>query len=287
MLRSAIRMAGDYNKGLCPEFRFVHVVAATIGYLTNPLTRWMLHPARRFWAAPLVLSIIGFVLLHPFDGWLSQAARALPIKGDIKRELTAWQQYGALTSLLVVAVIIVLLDRRRWRRILDLAAAALLCLLACNILKNLVGRPRPLLNDPRTFLWPWGEYPVPIPAGSLSQAPHHPHFILTHAWGGPRWAGYELWSMPSSHTAFAVVLSVFLAAMYPKLRGLVIVLAILVGLARVITGAHWPTDVLLGATLGYAIASCAIHQHWGMRALDWFWIRVIDRHAVPSYTKPV
>ncbi|MBC7770882.1 MAG: phosphatase PAP2 family protein [Pyrinomonadaceae bacterium] len=285
MLRSTIRMAGDYNRGLCPEFRCVHVLLACVRGMLSPFTTWMLHPVRRSWATPLCISILGFALLYPLDGPLSRALRELPIKGDIRRELTAWQQYGALTSLLVVAVVIVLLDQGRWRRVLDLTAAAVLGILACNFLKNFVGRPRPILNDPETFLWPWGEYPVPVAAGSSLQSTGQPRFVLTHAWSGPRSVGYELWSMPSSHTAMAVVLSVFLGVMYPKLRLLVIVLAALVGITRVITGAHWPTDVLIGATLGYTVASAAVNGHWGMRALDWVWIRCVDRDAHPSFTK--
>ncbi len=277
-------MAGDYNRGLCPEFRFLHVVLAWVRCILAPITAWTFHVSRRRWAAPLLLSVVGFALLYPLDGPLSRLLRGLPIKGDIRRELTAWQQYGALTSLLVTVAIIVLLDRARWRRTLDLGAAALVALLACNILKNGVGRPRPLLDDPHTFLWPWGEYPVPVDAAAAGAT--HQKFVLTHAWGGPRAAGYELWSMPSSHTALAVVLSVFLAAMYPRLRVLVAILATLVGVTRVITGAHWPSDVLLGATLGSAIASLAFHQHWGMRSVDWLWLRLVDPNAKPSVVPP-
>lgn len=266
--------------------RAVHVFLALLRLWLGPVARFITAPQRRAWALPLCISIIGFLVLFPLDGPLSRFLRSLPLAGDIKRELTAWQQYGALTSILVTAAIVALLDTARWRRIFDLAAASILTVLACNLLKNLVGRPRPLLNDPHTFLWPWGMYPVPVADPAFRTGTRT---VLSHAWGGattssgtaPR-VTYELWSMPSSHTAAAVVLSVFLVAMYPRLRSLAIGLALLVGLTRVITAAHWPTDVLLGAAVGYTIAAFAIPRYWGIRALDWAWKRTIDPTAAPT-----
>lgn len=295
MDRSPLRIASDYNRGLCPEMRAVHVIIAFVRGVFAPLARLGAgttaspdEPTRRqAWVMPLVLGGVGFLLVYPLDGSLSRLARSLPFSGDIKRELTAWQQYGALTSILVTAAIVALLDTNRWRRIFDLAAASILTVLACNLLKNVVGRPRPVLDDPHTFLGPWGMYPVPVSDPNFKGGVRR---ILSHAWGGAVDAGgatarrvsYELWSMPSSHTAGAVVLSFFLVAMYPKLRPIAIVLAVLVGLTRVITAAHWPTDVILGAALGYAISAVVIPNYMGIRALDWLWRRAIDPNAAPT-----
>ncbi|MGE4198765.1 MAG: phosphatase PAP2 family protein [Phycisphaerales bacterium] len=286
MDRSPLRIARDYNRGLSPEMRAVHIGAAWMRGALRPVTAVVCDPRRRAWAVPVALGAVGFVVVYPMDGALSRWLRAIPLGGDVKRELTAWQQYGALTSLVVTGVIIALLDGRRWRRVLDLGAAAILTVLACNVMKNVVGRPRPVLGDPRTILGPWGMYPVPVvDAGGKER------MVLTHAWGGAAEVkgagavgrvGYELWSMPSSHTAGAVVLSFFLAALYPRLRPVAIVLAVMVGLARVITGAHWPSDVILGAALGYAIAAVVMPHYLGIRAVDWAWRKAIDPQAAPT-----
>jgi len=71
--------------------------------------------------------------------------------------------------------------------------------------------------------------------------------------------------MPSSHTAYAFVMAAFLGATYPRLRALVYALAVVVGLARVLTHGHYPTDVIAGAAIGLAVGRAAISRAWGTR----------------------
>lgn len=61
-------------------------------------------------------------------------------------------------------------------------------------------------------------------------------------------------SFPSGHTMHAVAFSVVAIVWLPQVTLLVGAFTILVALSRVILGLHYPTDVLLGAMLGYAIA---------------------------------
>jgi membrane-associated phospholipid phosphatase len=65
-------------------------------------------------------------------------------------------------------------------------------------------------------------------------------------------------SMPSAHTATAVGLAVMLSAVYPRGRWFFAVLAILVGLQRITTSAHFPSDVCAGAAVGclFGMISC-------------------------------
>lgn len=60
-------------------------------------------------------------------------------------------------------------------------------------------------------------------------------------------------SMPSAHAANSMALGVVLAS-----PGLVLV-SLIVGVARVVGGQHWPTDVLAGWAFGLALG-------WGVRA---------------------
>jgi membrane-associated phospholipid phosphatase len=53
------------------------------------------------------------------------------------------------------------------------------------------------------------------------------------------------------------VLAVFLMRMYPKLQPLVVSLAVVVAIARVVLFAHYPSDVIGGATVGWAVATLA------------------------------
>ena len=61
-------------------------------------------------------------------------------------------------------------------------------------------------------------------------------------------------SFPSSHSACAVALSAVLAAWYPQAAGTFWALAIICAALRYLLDAHWPSDVLGGCALGYAIA---------------------------------
>ena len=57
-------------------------------------------------------------------------------------------------------------------------------------------------------------------------------------------------SMPSGHTVLASALAM-MTYLYNKKTGILfIIFAILVGLSRVITGVHWPLDILAGLLLG-------------------------------------
>lgn len=192
------------------------------------------------------------------DGGLPGAARLVPrLGGDFKRELEFLQQFGAVSSLVLIGLVVLLLDRARVRRVADLALSAALVGLACNVLKLTIGRPRPKFDDPHTFLFPQGQYQLTIQGEP----------VLRHAWEIGRGISSDLWSMPSSHTAAGVALAVFLCAAYPRLRPLAIGLAILVGIARILLGAHYLSDVLAGATLGYFVSQPIVQFQSGQGLL--------------------
>jgi membrane-associated phospholipid phosphatase len=72
------------------------------------------------------------------------------------------------------------------------------------------------------------------------------------AWG----AGSPGQSFPSAHTATAVGFAAALVWLYPQGRLLFPLLAVLVGCQRIVCGAHYPSDVLVGAAAGCLVAQC-------------------------------
>ncbi len=61
-------------------------------------------------------------------------------------------------------------------------------------------------------------------------------------------------SMPSGHTFASFAGLVMLGLLAPKIKWFTWSLAIIIGLSRVCYGAHWPTDVILGAFIGMVTA---------------------------------
>jgi membrane-associated phospholipid phosphatase len=70
-----------------------------------------------------------------------------------------------------------------------------------------------------------------------------------------------------------VVLSVFIAMIWPRLGVFAFVMAIIVGLSRFAFAAHWASDVLGGALIGFLVGYPIIRGFYGIRALDAIWRR--------------
>lgn len=213
-----------------------------------------------------VLGLLGIALLIPIDQTLADLADRLRLGGDVRTELLALQQYGQFAVTVIAGVLVWRLDPKRTRRVLDLGLAAVSVALACRIIKQLTGRARPMFGDPIAFVGPFGTYD-----------PGHGAEPVT-VWSN----SYALAAMPSSHTAAAVVLSVFLVALYPRLRVFAIVMAAVVGACRILFGAHYPSDVLAGALLGLLLGGAIIHGFAGVRLLDWIWTRWIRPGSAPA-----
>ncbi|MQM36623.1 hypothetical protein KBTX_00612 [wastewater metagenome] len=64
----------------------------------------------------------------------------------------------------------------------------------------------------------------------------------------------DQYSFPSGHTLHAVGFTTVAAAHFPALTGALAVLTVLIACSRVVLGLHYPTDVAMGASMGYAIA---------------------------------
>lgn len=258
---STIRAARDYNRGLAGPVRAAHVVAAGVRagvrVVLGPVARWAGDPVRRVWAQPVVWGGLAFLALLPFDGVVVRLAMWMNanLGGDPRRELNALQQYGQFSVSVLLAVGIWLQDPRNRARLIDWAVAWAVTAAIVFPMKVLVARPRPRFGDgviePWAFPGPFGAWPLGVDGEGRPRGVRHGWEL----WGGIR---SDLWSMPSSHTAYAVVASVVLARLYPRLTPLAIGMASLVGVARVLLGAHFPSDVAVGAAAGLLAARLSL-----------------------------
>ena len=73
-------------------------------------------------------------------------------------------------------------------------------------------------------------------------------------------------SFPSGHATIAFAMAVVLSSYEPKLRWLFYTLAVCISLSRIFVGAHYPSDVLFGAFLGWSIGACML---WARKQFKW------------------
>ncbi len=126
--------------------------------------------------------------------------------------------------------------KKEWQQAgIDGLVAHALAGIATQILKHLIGRPRPRFTHQEAF-----EY-------------------------GPSWQG-GLDAFPSGHAAASFAVATVLARYFPEWRGLWYGGALFVGTARVVRESHFPTDVLGGAVLGFLIAYV-----WARALKEWRW----------------
>ncbi len=65
----------------------------------------------------------------------------------------------------------------------------------------------------------------------------------------------DQFSFPSGHACAAMAVAAAYASMFPLLAAPLLVLAMLVGLSRVVLGVHYPGDVLVGQMIGLVTAA--------------------------------
>lgn len=73
----------------------------------------------------------------------------------------------------------------------------------------------------------------------------------------------DRFSFPSGHTSAAFLVATLVSAFYPALAPLLIVWAVMVGMARVILGVHFPSDTLIGAVMGSTLA--LVSMEYGLK----------------------
>ncbi len=100
--------------------------------------------------------------------------------------------------------------------------------LSANVLKHVIGRPRPKFMH----------------AGNLEFSP-----VTGSGWD----------SFPSGHAAASLTVATVLAAKFPRARWPILALAVAVAASRVFRGSHYLTDVAGGAALGCIVGVIVTH----------------------------
>ena len=182
-------------------------------------------PARTLWLWLALFSALALARLA--DAFVMQFLEPLNHSpfADLLSNTVRWLGNGKfqIPAMLLMIGVGAILARRVYRA----GGWALLAFLVsgaiANIIKVVVHRPRP-----------WVELPPP-----------------------ESWSGYlhtsELQSFPSGDSTTTFAIATVLGLMFPRLRVPLLIVAVIVAIARVLVGSHYPSDVCAGAMLGLAV----------------------------------
>jgi membrane-associated phospholipid phosphatase len=194
----------------------------------------------------LVVGMAAFSIDLPIAAW----CKAGRLRGDVGRFVNLLEITGNSGGAAVILIAAVTLDRGlrlplSWhltdgmQAFLRMVAATYLGGLVVDVIKISVPRVRPQACD----LAAVGAWIETFGSGARAAA----------ATGDS-----VLRSFPSGHSAVAAGLAAALAWRYPHGWPLFAALAVATGFHRVITSAHYPSDVALGAAVGLIAAACCL-----------------------------
>jgi membrane-associated phospholipid phosphatase len=204
--------------------------------------------ARRLVRQGLPIAVLAAVLIATLMIWFDAWEIALmPPRGTAGlwpfRVLTA---FGKDTNVLLLAAVLLLgvtlvapaMREPARTRLLGIGLRLQFVLLAVavpiavgELLKWIVGRGRPFV-------------------GGEANAFNFAHFAGTEAYS----------SLPSGHVITAFALAFAVAAVWPRLRGVMIAYALVIAFTRLVLLAHHPSDVVAGAAVGIIGAMCV--RYW-------------------------
>jgi membrane-associated phospholipid phosphatase len=194
------------------------------------------HWPSSLWLAPLALCVVGALCL-PIDLPVAEYVRSGRAPKLLREILDNAEAFGHAGGVALILLAMVVLDPARKRWIVALLAGAFGGGLAADLIKLFMSRTRPRSFD--------------FALGSVWDT-FGPWFPLAHGSAG------DSHSFPSAHTAMATGFAVILAAIYPHGRWLFFTYAALTGLQRIHSSAHFPSDVCVGAAVGWIVGHAAL-----------------------------
>jgi membrane-associated phospholipid phosphatase len=192
---------------------------------------------QRWWTMPAVLALMACAALAIDASVARSSIDEGPLKA-LRDVLRLAELFGHGVGVVYIAVAIWTLDPAGRRSLGWLAAGAWGAGIAANVAKMTIARLRP---------YHWLEQPN---VGGVWNT-----FVGWFPFGA---GGSGMQSFPSAHTATAVGMALVLSAIYPRGRWFFATLALLAGLQRITAHAHFPSDVLFGAAIGWTVGAwCA------------------------------
>ena len=208
------------------------------------------------WIAATLL--IAGAISAAFDIQIAQSVRGGNLPGDVSRILDVSEFFAHGFGVMVIATAIWMMLPDQKRFVPRLLACAFGAGLMANAIKSMIGRFRPV-----TYANGFPDSIGDTFCGNfLAYAPQQ-----ELAWSHP------VQSFPSAHAATAFGLAICLSWLFPRGRFLFLFLAGLASAQRVVSLAHWTSDVFVGAAVGIVTAQVVLHSVFG----NWVFSRIERR----------
>ena len=191
-------------------------------------------------------------ILSRFDAAIISAADPADWPGDLKRLFQLSELFAHGFGIILIVIGIWQLSPQGKKFIPRLIACAAFPSIAAHLIKLMVARSRPtsFLDENLQPHWPASTDVTWLGVGT------------DVAWN----VNYASQSFPSAHAALVCGMAICLSYIFPQGRKLFFVLALIATVQRVIFFAHWPSDIAVGASLGFLIAGGLV-QNWGIGGL--------------------
>jgi membrane-associated phospholipid phosphatase len=243
----SIQSGADESTGYLPRLGMVVSTWAT--QLARPPSQaHRAEAVRRLTRNTLIIAVIAALLIVTLMIWFDAREIALmPPRGTVNLwPLRILTDFGKDTNVLLLTAVLLLvvglaapaMHGPARRRLLAAGLRLQFVLLAVSVplvvgelLKWIVGRGRPFV-------------------GGQANAFNFVHFAGTESY----------FSFPSAHSITAFALAFAVAAIWPRLRGLMIAYALVIVFTRLVLLAHHPSDVVAGATIGIIGVMCV--RYW-------------------------
>lgn len=152
-----------------------------------------------------------------------------------KSEYVLWALFGLLVVIWLLAPRLRGMSQAIWlslgTRVQYIFLTVLLAVMLGEVLKGIIGRGRPFV-------------------GGAANAFHYKHFAWSEIYA----------SFPSGHATTSFALALAVAALWPRLRVLMIAYAVIICCSRLVLLAHHPSDVVAGGLLGWVVAMAV--RYW-------------------------
>ncbi len=194
-------------------------------------------PQKWVWIVWLAMMTVALIADGPSRTWLGPIEFSFESKQGFWH---FWKQFGEAWFALIACACLTAYHPLRWRGAVLVVLACAASSLVASLLKWAIGRPRPSVT-------PFGPFDL--------------------SWFRGGWAGaldLKNLAMPSGHATQAFTLAFALILLMPRGWLAWLAVATMCAIERVLSSAHWPSDVVASAMVGLLCSRAAL----------WFCFRV-------------